>query len=66
MISGHEEVFMSAIKDQTARGERPGEPKKSYSKPRIEDYGTVAELTGTGSGTVDDGGGPFAASGGAG
>jgi hypothetical protein len=40
--------------------------KKPYSSPRIEDYGSVVELTGTGSGAIDDGGGPFAFSGAAG
>ena len=31
--------------------------KRPYRKPRIEDYGTVADLTLTGAGTIDDGGG---------
>lgn len=56
MIPSHEEVSMPATQDQTARGDRADEPKKVYSKPQIEDYGTVVELTGTGSGTVEDGG----------
>ena len=42
-------------------------PRKPYSKPVIEDYGSIEELTGTGSGTADDGGGDgFAFSGGSG
>lgn len=38
--------------------------KKPYSKPLMEDYGSVVELTGSGPGTGSDGSGdPFAASG---
>lgn len=34
--------------------------KKPYAKPRIEDYGTVVRLTGTGGeATLVDGPGPF-------
>ena len=40
--------------------------RKPYSKPHIEDYGSVVELTGTASGTNDDGGGFAQRSGGAG
>jgi hypothetical protein len=40
--------------------------KKPYSSPRIDDYGSVVELTGTGSGSIPDGGGPFDSSGAAG
>lgn len=40
--------------------------KRPYQKPHIEDYGTVIELTGAGSGTIDDGSGPFIRSGAAG
>lgn len=41
----------SQDKTSKAAGKRP------YRKPRIEDYGTVADLTLTGAGTIDDGGG---------
>lgn len=43
-------------------GTRPdkgdGSVKKPYHAPRMEDYGSVVELTGTGGGTVEDSGGP--------
>lgn len=32
--------------------------KKTYGKPRIEDYGSVVELTGSGGGSIQDGAGP--------
>jgi hypothetical protein len=41
-------------------------PKRPYSKPRIDDYGSVVELTRAGEGTIDDGSGPFIRSGAAG
>ena len=41
--------------------------KKTYGKPRIEDYGSIVELTGSGAGSGNDGSGdPFASSGAAG
>lgn len=43
-------------------GTRPTEgdrsAKKPYRAPRVEDYGSVVELTGTGDGTVEDTGSP--------
>lgn len=51
---------MVASNDQRdAGGAGKGRGKKPYRKPRIEDYGTIVELTGTGGGTVEDTGGTF-------
>lgn len=38
--------------------EEPGSAKKPYHAPRVEDYGRVVELTGTGGGTIEDAGSP--------
>ncbi|MGD2113455.1 MAG: lasso RiPP family leader peptide-containing protein [Acidobacteriota bacterium] len=57
---------MQADGDRMERKGPEALAKKPYSSPRIEDYGSVVELTGTGSGAIDDGGGPFAFSGAAG
>jgi hypothetical protein len=35
--------------------ERKGSARKPYSPPGLKDYGTVADLTRTGSGTISDG-----------
>jgi hypothetical protein len=49
------------------RDEVGGTAKKPYSKPRVEDYGSVADLTRAGGGTIEDaGGGAFDFSGGSG
>lgn len=54
---------MSAREEQARLGEERAAPaKRRYQKPRIEDYGTVVELTGTGEGTASDGD-PFNGSG---
>ena len=67
MIRFQEEISMSASTDQRdAGGGREDHARKPYRKPRIEDYGTIVELTGTGSGTVEDTGGGFDFSGAAG
>lgn len=51
---------MPASTDQRdASGGRDDRGRKPYRKPEIEDYGTIVELTGTGSGTVEDTGGAF-------
>lgn len=55
------ETLMSIEESRADHGAETA--KKPYQKPQIEDYGTVVELTGTGSGTIEDGGGVFAFSG---
>ena len=52
------------MENDIERGNTP-QAKRPYQKPQIEDYGTVVDLTGTGAGTLDDGAGGFARSGGA-
>lgn len=60
MIRFEEELSMLASTDQRDPNGRPAEPgRKPYRKPRIEDYGSITELTGTGTGTVEDTGGTF-------
>ncbi len=49
--------------DVSRDGEAAEASRKPYRKPRLEDYGSVVELTGAGSGTTDDGGGSFSFSG---
>ncbi len=52
--------------DQDRHDAHPAEaaPKKPYDKPRMDDYGSMVELTGSGTGTGNDGSGdPFASSG---
>ena len=67
MIRNQEEISMPASTDQRdASGGRDDRGRKPYRKPRIEDFGTIVELTGTGSGTVEDTGGTFDFSGAAG
>lgn len=41
---------------RTRRGEDARSAKKPYRKPRVESYGSVVELTQTGSGTIEDAG----------
>jgi len=67
MIRRSEEEFMDAsIEQREAIGGRDDHGKKPYRKPEIEDYGSIVELTGTGDGTAEDGGGIFDGSGGSG
>lgn len=57
MMQRYEEESMFARSDQRdVIGSRDDRGKKPYRKPRIEDYGSIVELTGTGEGTVEDGG----------
>ena len=57
MIRRYEEESMSARTEQRDGGtSREDRGRKPYRKPRIEDYGSIVELTGTGDGTVEDGG----------
>ena len=66
MMRHYEEESMFVRSDQRdASGGRDDRGKKPYRKPRIEDYGSIVELTGTADGTIEDGGtGAFDFSGG--
>jgi hypothetical protein len=44
------------VGDRSMSGERPQPDKKTYRPPKLTEYGSVAKLTQSGSGTLPDDG----------